>query len=86
MSHQKTPYPIRLPDELREQLEKIAAADERSLNYVIVRALRAYVVYVAQSHTTQPQIGVHLTACADERRPVVASPPADLAACAVDTV
>ena len=34
---------IRITDTLREELRKIAESDDRSLNYIIVKALSEYV-------------------------------------------
>ncbi|EJS3366012.1 Arc family DNA-binding protein [Vibrio cholerae] len=35
MAHQITPYPLRLPIEIRERLEQEAKREKRSLNFII---------------------------------------------------
>lgn len=39
--HQGTPYPLRLPPELRQQLAAVAARNQRSLNGEIIYQLQS---------------------------------------------
>lgn len=40
----KTPYSVRLPEDLRAELKRVAAAEDRSLHSLIVHLLRNAVV------------------------------------------
>jgi len=49
--HQQAPTPVRLPDELKKELKKAAAANDRSLNGEIVNRLRST---LNGKHSQQP--------------------------------
>lgn len=39
----KPTFSLRLPEDLRSDLQELATAEDRSLNYLIIRTLREYV-------------------------------------------
>jgi hypothetical protein len=46
-------FSMRLPPELRAELQKIADAEDRPLNYIIIRVLREYVANQKQATASQ---------------------------------
>jgi predicted transcriptional regulator len=43
MSHQITPFGLRMPDDLKSRVQALARAEDRSVNSFIVRTLREVV-------------------------------------------
>lgn len=43
MTKNEIQFSVRLPEQLVKQLDRIADADERSRNYIIIRALQEFV-------------------------------------------
>lgn len=69
MSSQPIPYPLRMPDELREQINTLAKVNNRSLNTEIVLLLQQAV----DARTSGTAAGVDVDALAEALAPKLAA-------------